>query len=102
MIDTNTVSINFIKKEVFTGSDNGMRYRLEKGDEELLAYVWPEPFNFASTDDSLKECAHFEWSSQGKEDAVKWLNDMHSARADFWAEMKRRPLTEIFANHQKQ
>ena len=38
MIDTNKVSFNFIKKEPFTGSDSGMRYRLEKHSEEKEDY----------------------------------------------------------------
>ena len=53
MIDTTKVSFNFIKKEPFTGSDSGMRYRLEKyseGEQDyILANVWPEPYNFIST-----------------------------------------------------
>ena len=40
--------VNFLKKENFTGSDTGMRYRMEKASKEeetvLKVTVWPEPY----------------------------------------------------------
>lgn len=96
MIDSATVNVNFIKKEAFTGSDTGMRYRLEKADEEILATVWPEPFNFVTTDDSLKTSARFPLSVEGKDEAVKWLNEMHEANIAQYTEAMNKPLTESF------
>jgi len=70
----------------FSGSCRGMRYRLEKLNEEkdeegavtrqagLRAVVWPEPFSFENTDASLMEEKIFEFSEEGKQQAVDWLN----------------------------
>ena len=46
----NFMPINFLKKEKFTGSHNGMRFRMEKLDLEgedgprLGVTIWPEPY----------------------------------------------------------
>ena len=45
--------VNFLKKENFTGSDTGMRYRMEKASKEeetvLKVTVWPEPYGYDAT-----------------------------------------------------
>ena len=84
MIDTTKVSFNFIKKEPFTGSDSGMRYRLEKyseGEQDyILANVWPEPYNFISTEAALKTSETFPLTPEGKEEAVVWLNETYQSQ----------------------
>ncbi len=99
MIDTNKVSFNFIKKEPFTGSDSGMRYRLEKhseGEEDyILVHVWPEPYNFVSTEDALKTSETFPLTPEGKEEAVDWLNFMLESKAELWNRVKDKPLLSI-------
>lgn len=95
MIDTQKVSLNFIKKEVFTGSDEGMRYRLEKKGDKLFANVWPEPYNFIKTDEALKVSESFELTPEGKEEAVKWLNEQKLTRAKLWDRVHGKPLGEI-------
>lgn len=55
MINRNDlVPINYYKKEPFYGSYKGMRYRVIKNDDVLLATVWPEPYNFESTADEKR------------------------------------------------
>lgn len=95
MIDTNKVSLNFIKKEVFTGSDSGMRYRLEKSGDNILAFVWPEPYNFLKTDSMLKTSETFPLTKEGKEEAVNWLNEQRVKRAELWESVKDKPLLKI-------
>ena len=99
MIDTNKVSFNFIKKEPFTGSDSGMRYRLEKyseGEQDyILANVWPEPYNFISTEAALKTSETFPLTPEGKEEAVNWLNSMLETKAELWNRVKDKPLLSI-------
>lgn len=50
--------VNFLKKENFTGSDRGMRYRMEKTDGEektvLTVTVWPEPYGYDATSEEKK------------------------------------------------
>lgn len=69
----------------FTGSFQGMRYRIikteekregeEKGDENLLATVWREPFSYDAVPDEEKESRLFEFSEQGRISVVEWLNE---------------------------
>lgn len=79
--------IPYLKKEAFTGSYQGMRYRMKKVDipvsensEEtmtrLSVHVWPQPFCFDKTEDALKTEQLFDFSSNGINRAVDWLNDM--------------------------
>lgn len=92
------LSMEFLKKTEFTGSTEGMRYRLEKsvktlttdsGEEKsvnvLLCTIWPEPLNFASTPDEKKERAEFSFDRDGVGDAVAWMNDRLFERHDEFA-----------------
>ncbi len=92
------LSMEFLKKTEFTGSTEGMRYRLEKreykftaddGEEKtnkvLLCTIWPAPFNFHTTPDEAKESKDFSFDRDGVEDAVAWMNDRLFARHDEFA-----------------
>ena len=94
MITTEDVlNMNFYKKEKFTGSYKGMRYLLKKDTEEtpsdnpdtpsetktiFRCYVWPGPYNFATTPDDQKRTASFPFTLEGKQAAVDWMNDQWS------------------------
>lgn len=95
MIDTNKVALEFIKKEVFTGSDEGMRYRLEKIGDEIVVNIWPEPYSFLKTDSSLKTSESFTFSPEGKEEAIVWLNNQKEVRKDLWQSVHNQPLGTI-------
>lgn len=82
------LSMEYLKKTEFTGSNQGMRYRLEKlekkvttesGEEKteklLLCTIWPEPFNYITTPAESKEMHEFTFDRDGVEDAVAWMND---------------------------
>ena len=73
------LSLEYLKKTEYTGSHDGIRYRLEhikKGEEmSLLVYVWPEPFNFVSTPEESKKHEEFDFSDDGIADAVAWMNN---------------------------
>ena len=54
MIDKETFHpLNYIKKEEYSGSMDGMRYMLKKVPSEdgndLLVTIWPEPFGIHAT-----------------------------------------------------
>lgn len=74
-------NIRFYAKQKFNGSYRGMHYRIEKTakDEEtqLLVTTWPGPYNFDTTDDSLKESASFPFSNDGLADICRYLNEFH-------------------------
>ncbi|OYO76203.1 hypothetical protein CG709_15705, partial [Lachnotalea glycerini] len=65
MIDKeNFVSFNFLKKENYTGSMQGMRYQLSKEEEnevfKLRTTIWPEPYSFQVTKEEKKQSHDFE------------------------------------------
>ena len=73
--------VNFIKKENFTGSYKGMRYRMEKGEQEektvLTVTAWQEPYGYMATPDEQKIKENFEFSEEGIVEGVAWLNEQH-------------------------
>ncbi len=82
------LSMEYLKKTEFTGSHQGMRYRLEgvfSGDEKKLkATVWPEPFNFITTPLEEKESEEFSFDEDGVTDAVAWMNNRLFEEKDRW------------------
>ena len=68
----------FIKKAELSGSYEGMRFKLYKKETEegtsLGCVIWPEPFNFIKTPEEEKKYAAFEFSEEGIEDSVRWMN----------------------------
>lgn len=82
MIDIKKMcGIRFLKKKPFTGSYEGMRYRLQKTEDEeagtvtLNAAVWAGQFAYAATDDALKTFNSFEFTDDGFQACVDWLNE---------------------------
>ena len=78
------LTLNFYKKEKFTGSFKGMRYRVEKTEEGLKATVWPEPMNYANTPDEQKTEATFSFDENGLCQAADWLSSQYTSRESFW------------------
>ena len=56
---------DYIKLEPFTGSYNGMRYRI---------WTVKEPYSFEITEDDKKTIKEFEFSKEGLESAIEWLS----------------------------
>lgn len=79
IIRKDVMPVNFLKKEKFTGSDQGMRYRMEKteGEEAVLTVtVWPEPYGYDATPEEKKMRKQFVFAEEGIEQGVEWLNQM--------------------------
>ena len=74
-------NIRFYAKEKFHGSYKGMHYRIEKteknDEQKLLVTTWPGPYNFDTTDISLKETSLFDFSSEGLSEVCEYLNNTH-------------------------
>ena len=70
--------LGYLKRSEYTGSNSGFRYRIRKmteGDADRLeCTVWPEPFNYVSTPEDQKQRDIFEFSNDGIEDAVRYIN----------------------------
>ena len=83
------LSIEYLKKTEFSGSHQGMRYRLGgitigEGEKKLQVYIWPEPFNFFKTPDEEKESKEFTFDEDGVVDAVAWMNDKLFEERERW------------------
>ena len=72
----------------FSGSYEGMRYRVERqfdkdeqgkdtGDPYFAAAVWPEPFCYEVTDQEKIERKRFPFSEEGKDQLIAWLNEKY-------------------------
>lgn len=89
--------LDFFKKEPFSGSWQGMRYRVEKwekkqGDETetvLRATVWPEPLCYEAAVEEQMERKELPFTEDGVLAAVDWLNEQYERRLHFWREQAR-------------
>ncbi len=76
---SDVLSIPYLKKTSFSGSYQGMRFlmRMEKGEETTVLRViyWKEPYSYDATKEEDKTAAEFEFSEDGIQKAVDWLND---------------------------
>ena len=80
MLDVKDVlSLEFYKKSPFHGSYKGIRYRIEKvendDEDSLKCTTWPEPYGFEATDESLKEYYEASFSNEGLKDIVSHINN---------------------------
>ena len=72
--------LSFLKKSPYTGSFQGIRYRIEKQEEgeckSLLVYTWPEPYAFSHTPEEEKEKKSFSFSEKGLEEIRLYLSSL--------------------------
>ncbi|GFI17609.1 MAG: hypothetical protein HFI43_12975 [Lachnospiraceae bacterium] len=85
--------LNYIKKEEYTGSMDGMRYMLKKKDYEdgpkLETIIWPEPYCYAKTPEENKQRTEFAFTSQGVREAADWLNEQYVSQKELWELSKK-------------
>ena len=74
-------------KGIFSGSLDGMRYRIEKKKDEVegeepkvyfLVHAWKEPYNFDVTPREEMDKKEFEFTNEGKQQLVDWLNQLYT------------------------
>lgn len=91
--------LNYIKKEEYSGSMEGMRYMLKRvrsGEEDVIKVtVWPEPLNMFRTPEHLRESVEVPLTAEGVEQARQWINGQYEERREYWLERKNKPWTEI-------
>ena len=77
------LSLNFVKKEDYTGSYQGMRYMLHQAEVEeekkLRIYLWPEPFCFDVTPEEQKISEMFPFSEDGLAQGIDWMNEQYES-----------------------
>ena len=86
--------LSFYKKTHYSGSFRGMRYRIEKREEEATegedkkvffrAWVFPEPYSFEVTDDSKKSYRDFPFEEKSIDDIKDWLDECYDSRKSEW------------------
>ncbi len=89
MIDKEKFKVfNYVKKEEYCGSMEGMRYMLRKidngGNVRLEAVIWPEPFCYAKTPEEKKQRREFAFTADGTADAADWLNQQYMEQKSLW------------------
>lgn len=88
--------VNFLKKENFTGSFKGLRFRMEKLEKEdteetvLLVSIWPEPYSYDFTPQEEKEQFETTFDADGIAKGVDWINERFETEAPRWKEALRR------------
>lgn len=92
MIDLHgQAGLPYINRGVYTGSYQGMRYRLRKKETEengkcLEAVIYPEPLCFEVTPEEQKQIQEFPFTTEGFEEAVAWLNREYEEQKERWME----------------
>lgn len=105
MIDHGTLlSIPFLKKSRFTGSDRGMRYsiyKIEEGNETFLeAAACPGPFSVDFTKPELFTKKRFSFDDEGRTAAVDWLNELYEEKREFFEDVYKHP-DKYYKEHHK-
>ncbi|MCI8514339.1 MAG: GNAT family acetyltransferase [Lachnospiraceae bacterium] len=82
MIERKTfLTLDYYKKEAFTGGYRGMRYRIARTEEDgtvfLTAVCWPEPFNYEKTPEEQKIREKFMFGEEGLIQIADWLNERY-------------------------
>ncbi|MDE7017314.1 MAG: hypothetical protein K2P65_07010 [Lachnospiraceae bacterium] len=96
MIDKTTFHpLNYIKKEEYSGSMEGMRYmlkRVKSGEEDKIRVtIWPEPYGIHKTPDEEKQSIEVPLSKEGVEEAADWLNAQYVEQEEKWKGSLRKP-----------
>lgn len=80
--------INFLKKEKFTGCHKGLRFRMEKLEENeetfLFVSVWPEPYSYDFTPEEEKEHLKTSFDADGIARGVDWINERLTEKKERW------------------
>ena len=95
MIERNSLyHLEFYKHTYFSGSMDGMRFRIERQDAAekdpvFLVTVFPGPYGFEATPEEKKETAVFPYSEEGLDAVCDYLNKRYSDSPDVWHEAAR-------------
>ena len=88
ILQQDLLSLQFYKKEKFTGSCRGMRYLIRKSTENdsdiFEVFTWPGPYNFASTDEGKRARKTFPFQQESLADIAGYLNEIYESGKDAW------------------
>ncbi len=73
---------------VYSGEHKGMRYIIKrtgkKPDFILNALVWQGPYASAAVDPENITTKEFEYSEEGRAEAIRWIQQMYDERRNEW------------------
>ena len=92
------LSIPYLKKTTFTGSYDGLRFRFavvkkesevqEKEQQVLQITAWDGPYGFDATSEEKKQQIETEFSEEGIQNGIDWLNALWEADPEKWKRAK--------------
>ena len=100
---TDVLSSPYLKKTTFTGSCGGLRFRFslikkelppedgaEKGKEaeQLEVVAWEGPYGFDVTPEEEMQRLETEFSEEGVQEGIAWLNGLWEQEPEKWAAAK--------------
>lgn len=90
----------YFAKEEFSGSDAGMRYRIEavtevneKGKKKavgLRVIAWPQPFCYESTPEEQKCSMETSYTEEGRQEILTWLREQYTMNEEMYREAARK------------
>lgn len=96
----NLFSIPFYKKTFFTGTWQGMHYKIERKEESsteengeekketyFLVTVWPGPYCYDKTREDVKYHERFQFSTEGLDEICDWLNQQYEEKEETWKQV---------------
>ncbi|WP_333651154.1 GNAT family acetyltransferase [Lacrimispora sp.] len=83
------VPLQFFKREAYTGSRKGMRYRVAKAEDGLEAVVYPGPYCYEATEEEKKTRVVFPFSDEGLGQVVDWINEQYEEHKSIWDGARR-------------
>ncbi len=91
--------LNYIKKEEYSGSMEGMRYLLKKvkseNEDVIKVIIWPEPLGINRTPVEKQMTTEVPLTAEGVEQAADWINEQYELRKEYWLECLHKPWTEM-------
>ena len=84
------LNLNYYKKTSFTGWMKPIRFLIkqeknEDGTAIFHAWVWPGPYIFDLTEDSLKIDITAPFTEKGKQQIVDWINEQYETYKNIWS-----------------
>ena len=95
MIDLHgQAGLPYVNRGVYTGSYQGMRYRMCKKETEekgkyLETVIYPEPYCFEKTPEEEKQTKEFPFTNEGFDEAVAWMNQEYVEQEERWVKAEK-------------
>lgn len=78
--------------KVFSGSYNGMQFRMAVQEKELVASVWANPWCFEKTPEDEIKSKTFSMDETGICSAESWVQAQYHENIPFWKKSAQKPL----------